>query len=187
MTNKLKRLGLYGISGTGKTTILKELNKLTSEVIWLEGSKLVIEAAEMPLKEFKKLSDDKKYFFREKAIENAFKIQFQIKKHIVIDGHLVFPKGKDNFENVMTNKDVNFYTDYVYLDLPIEIIQKRIQNDNTRTKKHTKTLLAKWAAFELKELQKFCFEYKKPLHILKTTDKIETVNFIYNYIIQQDD
>jgi adenylate kinase len=79
--DNLKRIGLYGVSGTGKTTILKEVSKLTSNVIWLEGSQLVINAAGLTLEQFKKLSDKEKYFFREKAIDKAFEIQRKESKH----------------------------------------------------------------------------------------------------------
>lgn len=177
----LKRIGLYGVSGTGKTTILKEVSKLTSDVIWLEGSRLVTEAAGLTLEQFKKLTEKEKYFFRESAIDRAFEIQRTENKHIIIDGHLVFVKGENEFENVMTLKDEIFYTDYIYLSLPAEVILQRQQNDSDKKRNYSATTIANWAAFELQELKQFCDKRNLNLHILQTVDKNECVEFIYNY------
>jgi adenylate kinase len=177
-----KRIGLYGVSGTGKTTILSEVSKLTSNAIWLEGSKLVIEAAGMALENFKKLSEDKKYFFREKAIEMAWEIQVKTNKHIIIDGHLVFAKSEDEFENVMTSKDATFYTDYIYLNLPPEIVFNRLQLDTFRKRNYSISTISNWIEFEMNELKTFCNDRKLNLHILHSTNKAECVNFICNYL-----
>lgn len=180
--DNLKRIGLYGVSGTGKTTILKEVSKLTSNVIWLEGSQLVINAAGLTLEQFKKLSDKEKYFFREKAIDKAFEIQKKESKNIIIDGHLVFTKGENEFENVMTEKDKTFYTDYIYLNLPTETILQRQQNDGDKKRNHSAKTITNWVAFELQELKQFCYNNNLNLHILETTDNKECVEFICNYI-----
>lgn len=180
--DNLKRIGLYGVSGTGKTTILKEVSKLTPNVIWLEGSQLVINAAGLTLEQFKKLSDTEKYFYREKAIDKAFEIQTKESKHIIIDGHLVFAKGESEFENVMTEKDKTFYTDYIYLNLPTEIILQRQQNDSYKKRNYSAKTVSNWVAFELQELKQFCNEHNLNLHILQTTDSKECVEFISNYI-----
>jgi adenylate kinase len=178
----LKRIGLYGVSGTGKTTILKEVSKLTSNVIWLEGSQLVINAAGLTLEQFKKLSEKDKYYFREKAIDKAFEIQTIERKHIIIDGHLVFAKGESEFENVMTEKDKTFYTDYIYLNFPTETILQRQQNDSNKKRNYSARTIINWVAFELQELKQFCINNSLNLHILETTDNKECVEFICNYI-----
>ncbi len=178
----LKRIGLYGVSGTGKTTILKEVSKLTSNVIWLEGSQLVINSAGLTLEQFKKLSETEKYFYREKAIDKAFEIQMKEGKHIIIDGHLVFAKGESEFENVMTEKDKTFYTDYIYLNLPTETVLQRQQNDSNKKRNYTAKTISNWVAFELQELKQFCNKHNLNLHILQTTDSKKCVELICNYI-----
>jgi len=180
--NNLKRIGLYGVSGTGKTTILKEVSKQTSNLIWLEGSQLIINAADLTLEQFKKLSDAEKYFFREKAIDKAFKIQTKEEKHIIIDGHLVFAKGENEFENVMTEKDKTFYTDYIYLNFPTETIVERQQNDREKKRNHSAKTISNWVAFELQELKQVCSKHNLNLHVLQTADHKKCVEFICNYI-----
>lgn len=179
---KFKRIGLYGVSGTGKTTILKEVVKKVDNAIWLEGSKLLSEAAEMPLEEFKKLNSKEKYVFREKAIEKAWEIQEEKNKHIIIDGHLVFAKGESEFENVMTEKDATFYTEYIYLKLPAQVVMDRIRNDKKRNTDYSVTTIYRWAEVELKQLSAFCSEKNIPLTILNKEDLQESVIFICNYI-----
>ena len=180
--DNLKRIGLYGVSGTGKTTILKEVSKLTSNVIWLEGSQLVINAAGLTLEQFKNLSDPEKYFFREKAIDKAFEIQTKESKHIIIDGHLVFAKGESEFENVMTEKDKTFYTDYIYLNLPTETILQRQQNDSDKKRNYSEKTISNCVAFELQELKQLCNKHNLNLHILQTADNKECIDFLCNYI-----
>ncbi|WP_430409282.1 ATP-binding protein [Kordia sp.] len=180
--NKLKRIGLYGISGTGKTTLLQELKKQCLDTICLEGSSLLLETANISLPEFKKLSDTQKYKLRENAMIAAHAIQETTQKHIIIDGHLVFAKSTNEFENVMTAKDAAFYTHYLYLKLPIAIIYERLQNDTTRKRNYTKEALENWMNYEWNALQIFCTTQNLPLNIIETTNKQTTVDFICNYL-----
>ena len=109
-------------------------------------------------------------------------IQNKENKHIIIDGHLVFAKGENDFENVMTKADATFYTDYIYLNLPTEIILQRQQNDTVRKRNHNANTISNWKVYELKELKLFCNKNNLPLHILETADTKSTVDFICNYI-----
>ncbi|WMX17170.1 ATP-binding protein [Aureispira sp. CCB-E] len=178
----LRRIGLYGVKGVGKTTILKEVNKLTSNAVWLEGAKLVLDAAKLPLTEFKKLPKDKKHLFREQAIEKAIEVQSKMNKHILIDGHLVFPKGEDEFENVMTDKDNLFYTDFVYLVFPPKVILQRQKDDLIKKRIYSLKTIKNWIEFEMSELEKVCELYKINLHILSAKSNSDCINFILNLI-----
>lgn len=178
----LKRIGLYGISGVGKTTILSTFTKLPSNTIWLEGTKMVLDAAQMTLDNFKKLPEIEKYYFREMAISNAFEIQIQKQQHIIIDGHLAFPKGEDGFDNVMTDNDKKFYTDFLYLKLPPQIILTRQQNDAIRKRNYSLTTIANWIDFELIQLKKTCLEHNINLCIIESEDLETSVNIILKTI-----
>lgn len=180
-----KRIGLYGVSGSGKTTILKEVAKTTNKSIWLEGAALVLKAANKTLDEFKKLSLQEKQFFREKAIENAWKIQSDTKKHIIIDGHLVFAKGESDFENIMTESDANFYTDYIYLKLPAQVVLNRIQKDPSKSRNYDLITIYRWIETELQQLRDFCAQKDIPLHILSSEDLNESVKFVCDLINSQ--
>lgn len=152
LNNGYKRIGLYGISGIGKTTILKEVNGLSEEVVWLEGSKLILETSNLSLAEFKKKSEETKYILRERAIDKAAEIQTKRKKHIIIDGHLAFAKPDNTFENVMTLKDGLFYTHFIYLKLAPEVIKYRQENDTVKKRSYTLHTIEKWIEYEEREL-----------------------------------
>ncbi|HRI33064.1 MAG TPA: ATP-binding protein [Saprospiraceae bacterium] len=179
----LKRIGLYGVSGTGKTTILKRLMQLTSSVIWLEGASLVLDAAKLTLDEFKRLPEIEKYHFREMAILNALEIQRSQKQHIIIDGHLAFAKGENEFENVMTEKDKEFYTDFIYLKLSAGTVLERQRSDFVKKRDFSLDTIIKWTEFELSELNIVCRIRNINLHIIESENNQYCVDFIINKLI----
>ena len=178
----LKRIGLYGVSGTGKTTVIKKIIKLMPNLVWLEGAKLVADAADLTLVEFKNLSDKEKYFFRERAIDKAFEIQSKEKKHMIIDAHFAFAKGDGTFENVVTEKDISFYTDCVYLKLPPKTVLAQQRNDKTRQRNYSLETISNWIEFELRGLKHLCADRGLRLHIVDAENSDECVDFICNHL-----
>lgn len=163
---RLKRIGLYGISGVGKTTLLQAIDLEQVQTIWLEGSRLVLESANLDLSEFKQLPESEKIYHRECAIARAFDIQQEAQKHIVIDGHLAFAKGPKEFENVMTQADRRFYTDFIYIELPPSIVFERQQGDAQRVRSFSVETLAAWIENEKQALIKACLETGANIHFL---------------------
>ncbi len=155
----LKRIGLYGVSGVGKSTTLTKLIEFNSNFVWLEGAKLLLEVANLSLSDFKRLTELEKYSIREKAIYKAIEIQKKENKHIIIDGHLAFPKNEGGFEDVMTTMDKKFYTDIVYLKMSPKIILERQQNDINKKRDYSVQTIIDWIDFEINQLQKVSFEF----------------------------
>lgn len=182
INSHLKRIGLYGVSGTGKTTVIKKVIKLMPNLVWLEGAKLVADAAGLTLDEFKNLSDEEKYFFREKAIDKAFEIQSKENKHMIIDAHFAFAEGGGAFKNVVTEKDVSFYTDCVYLKLPPETVLAQQRNDKTRQRNYSLETISNWIEFELRGLKRLCADRGLRLHIVDAESSDECADFICNHL-----
>lgn len=180
--NHLKRIGLYGISGVGKTTVLKEVSTRTDHIIWLEGAKLIMEAACLSLDEFKRLSVNDKYKFREKAIDIAFARQVSDQKSVIIDGHLAFATNESLFENIMTEKDKTFYTQFIYLEVDPLVVLQRQQNDLNKKRIYSLETIANWIEFEKQELEQACIENNIALHILKNESLDNSVDFILKAI-----
>ena len=178
----LKRIGFYGVSGVGKTTILKEAAAHSSELVWLEGSRLILHVAGLPLEEFKRLDELAKYDLRERAIHRALEIQNQEQRHVIIDGHMVFATGEGEFHNVMTAADADFYTDYIYLNLPASIVLKRQQHDQKHRREFSEDTIAAWMAAELKAIRNVCHHHKANLHVLQSVDNHQCVDFILNLL-----
>jgi adenylate kinase len=173
-----KRIGFYGVSGVGKTTILKEISQLTSNTVWLEGAKLVLDAAKLSLEDFKKVSETEKYHFREVAINQAFEVQKEQDKHIIIDGHLAFAKGENQFENVMTENDMRFYTDFIYLKLAPETILERQLKDSAKKRDYSVKTISNWIDFELTELEIVCKNRNINLHLIESENNQICIDFI---------
>lgn len=170
------------MSGVGKTTILKEAAWRSSELIWLEGSRLVLDAAGMPLDEFKRLDEPTKYDLREKAIHRAMEIQEQQKRNVVIDGHMIFATGEGQFENVMTAADASFYTDYIYLHLPPQVILQRQQRDPKSRRTFSESTLSTWMEVEMEAIRQVCDAHEANLHVLESQDNDHCVEYILNFI-----
>jgi adenylate kinase len=178
----LKRIGLYGVSGVGKTTILNELIQLSSNILWLEGSSLVLDAANLTLEKFKDLPETQKYRFREMAISNAIEIQKSKNQHVIIDGHLAFARGENEFENVMTEMDKMFYTDFVYLKLsPITILERQ-EKDLLRNRSYSLETITNWQKFELSELEKVCEEKNIGLYVTESERNKDCMELILKTI-----
>lgn len=180
---KLKRVGVYGISGTGKTSIVKLVEKYSDNTIWLEGSRLVLEAANMTLEEFKRqTTDDEKYAIRERAIKIAETIQAQEQKHIVLDGHLAFVNKNGVFENVMTNQDQLFYTHFIYLKLTPKVVWSRQQNDTSKKRNYSLQTIEEWMKFEEKELLNAAMTYNINFSLLENEDLDTCVSYVLSVI-----
>jgi adenylate kinase len=179
---ELKRIGLYGISGIGKTTLLRSMDLMQAQTIWLEGSKLVLQSANLELSEFKRLPENEKIHHRERAISKALDIQQETQKHILIDGHLAFAKENGEFENVMTESDRRFYTDFIYLELPARIVLERQQKDLQRIRSYSLETITNWMEYEKQALSTACLETGANIHFLSDSSFERGKQFIIDII-----
>jgi adenylate kinase len=101
------RVGLYGVSGSGKTTLLAALKQSRSDFIFKEGAQVIQELCGS-LTEFQWLSDERKTFYREKAI-SLLSVETE---PIIVAGHFSFPT-ENKYSIVMTEADKSFYTHHL--------------------------------------------------------------------------
>jgi len=118
---KLRRIGLYGINCTGKTTVAKKISELHPNYEFIDGSDIINKVCPGGLSEFKKLNTFEKYNVRETAINYLKNYQNKIKKHLVIAGHYSFLQDDNTFEIALTRADVQFYTDIFSLYFTKEV------------------------------------------------------------------
>ena len=174
----MKRIGLYGVSGIGKSTILKELVLKHPDLLWLEGAKLLLETANIDLITFKKSDDLEKMRYRENAIKQAFKIQAEEKRDVIIDGHFSFPDDANSFKSVFTSMDNAFYKDIIYLQLPPEVILKRQLSDFTRKRNHSIEQIKAWVEYEIQFVNELANKDSHAVYYLKSESLDECINYI---------
>lgn len=158
----LRVIGIYGISGCGKSYLLNELREKFGEdndFAFYEGSAMIDQVVPGGLDAFKKMDNADKQQWRASAINRIATACLQQGRTGVVTGHLTFWDNEDdeNGIKVHTHMDTMFYSHIIHLNVPAEEIQRRRTTDSLRSR-HTLSTehLAKWQEFERQELRKLC-------------------------------
>lgn len=178
---RFRRVGLYGVSGCGKTTLAKSFANKDDIYMWIPGSKPLADLVGGDIAVFQKLPEKEKIIYREKAIQNAFKLQEARKKNVIIDGHYCFFK-RPSYEIVMTDADRKFYTDFVYMNLPAEDILKRQENDTEKRRNYTTQEITAWQHYEIEQLKKECKDFRINYFELTSNSIEESIIILDNYL-----
>lgn len=80
-----RRIGLYGVNCAGKTSVTKKIEELNPLFKFIDGSKIINIVTGGRLSDFKKMAQNDKKHYREKAIELLISIQKNEKKHLIRD------------------------------------------------------------------------------------------------------
>ncbi|KAL8688689.1 MAG: hypothetical protein Q9218_005461 [Villophora microphyllina] len=157
-------VGLYGLSGCGKTTMLEQLKLFLGEehFTFYEGSAFIGKLMPNGLEAFKQLPGEEKTLWREHAIKMIQMECVQNGKVGVVTGHFTFwsEDQQEATSPVWTKEESNAYTHVIYLDIPpIDIYQRR-QKDNikgTRTREDVSVeQLQDWQLAEKSKLFQLC-------------------------------
>ena len=124
---EFRRIGLYGVSSTGKTTIAKYIEDSFINFKYIDGSEVINRVCPGGISKFKKLSNINKVIYREKAVNYLKSYQAKIQKNLIIAGHYSFLQSNGTIEKVWTVADDNFYTDIIHIkDEPSNIYNRCI-------------------------------------------------------------
>lgn len=158
-----KVIGLYGISGSGKTFMIDQLRQKLGEECFefYDGSAVIDNVAPGGLAQFKGFSDAEKTYWRESAIKSVRLTCAERGKVGIVAGHFMFwPEGHPNGSHVVTQEDLNTYTHILYLDIPAEVVVQRCANDQSRSRpRQSVDHMRKWQASEKLELSQLCREH----------------------------
>ncbi|KAJ4404708.1 hypothetical protein N0V85_004819 [Neurospora sp. IMI 360204] len=151
-------IGMYGLPGSGKSTILEHLKKsLPSDMFAVYEGSAVIASLMGPargLDDFHALSDEDKTRYRELAITQ---IRDECQKSGlagIVAGHYMFwPRGSEQGTVVWTKADQDTFTHIFYLQLAAETLCRRRQRDQVRKREAvTPGHLHKWQEEEMQQL-----------------------------------
>ncbi|KAK5633385.1 hypothetical protein RRF57_009099 [Xylaria bambusicola] len=156
-------VGIYGIPGCGKTYLLNQLKQNLGEThfAFFEGSEVISSLVPGGLEEFRKSTEQEKMLWRQRAISYIRKTCTTAKKLGVVTGHFMFwPEQESAGQTVYTCQDLHVYTHILYLNVPLELIGQRCQDDVTRNRPYTSIdHLRKWQDAEQTQLRLLCRDH----------------------------
>ena len=168
MVTKPKVIGLYGISGSGKSHLLNRLRRLPSlndKFQFQEGSQLIAELVFGGVPAFLRIPHDKREELRTEAIENFWKRCLASSINAVVAGHLMlWPESKPGSQvgppqlvDVHTQADLDIYTHIIYLATPISLLARRRAGDGPGFRPDLPIeKLAMWQRTEMALLRSLC-------------------------------
>lgn len=179
--NKLKRptvIGIYGISGSGKTFLLDQLKQMLTGTpfYFYEGSETIADLVPGGLEAFRQMDQTEKTQWRKRAIDTIRDQSARKGEVAVVTGHSMFWKEEyETGQTVWTENDRNAYTHILYLDVPVDTIEQRRRNDTSRSRPQASAAhLLKWQQAEKTQLQELCREHDILFSVLTSTASVKS-------------
>lgn len=168
---KLRRLSLVGVSGVGKTTLLRALAPRLPAYYSLTGSMLLRELCGEEFPRFDHMPETRKRELREAAIRRMEQLQDESGLHLLCDGHATLrSRASGMIEPVFTDEDCRFFRELILLDAPVAFLSARRQADAKRQRPSAEPLIHEELLAETAECQRLAKCYGMRLHLLNATD-----------------
>lgn len=160
MSGKPVVVGIYGVSGCGKTYTMNLLKHQLGEESFgfYEGSEVINSVVPGGLEAFKGMSEEEKLHWREIAIGAIQNASLASGKVAVVTGHFMFwTAGEEEGEVVCTEQDLNTFTHIIYLNVSAKTIAQRRRDDTKRGRPPVPFYhLDRWQSAEKSRLQELC-------------------------------
>ncbi|KAM3477914.1 hypothetical protein MY8738_006230 [Beauveria namnaoensis] len=159
-------IGLYGLPGSGKSTLMNELKlRLDHEkFIFYEGSELISATVAGGLAAFAELDKQEKQLLRERAIATVAKECSAKNRTALVVGHYMFWRQDELAGDIVaTASDFDVYTHIIYLNVPVQtILQRRVGDAQRHRPPVSAAHLEQWQRAEIDQLCGLC----RPHYIL---------------------
>eukprot|EP00978_Attheya_sp_CCMP212_P016428 scaffold43013_cov52-Attheya_sp.AAC.4 len=186
-------VGLYGISGSGKSRALSLLRLARPEWCCLEGSQVIeheLKVRGESLTDFQAMEEATKAKIRTSAIQ-----MIQARRGMtIVSGHCSFPnydsihEEEILFRNVFSEGDGETYDAILYLDRDVDTIHSQRSQDNecsrrTRPDLHV-SILKKWILYEKQILESVCKKHGIYFAVIPDTEGSESVDDILSLVAE---
>lgn len=155
-------VGLYGIPGSGKATLLEHFKEELGQdgSAFYDGSEVISGVFQGRLEAFHGLYEEEKNHWRVQAIKKTEEDYTKNKKVGVVAGHFMFwEESQKEGKKVWTQQDLSKYTHIVYLDEKAGDIANRRRNDRARDRPSASSNhLHNWRSAEKRRLQALCIQ-----------------------------
>ena len=155
MVFKPLRIGIYGVSGVGKSTLIQSLEKYNQCLQVVDGSQVIDDTVAGGLQAFKAKDLAGKTADRLKAVACLQGIHSASQKHTVIAGHYSFAT-EAGYDVAWTEADANFYDVIFLLHKSPERVWAQNQSDQSRKRDYSIRQLQQWQEYERQGLEEVC-------------------------------
>jgi phosphoserine phosphatase/adenylate kinase len=164
-------LGVYGISGVGKTALCHVLSEASALFRVVDGSALMDELIPGGLEAFKRMSPAEKYQAREIAVQEIGTRYRNDPKHTLVSGHYSFLQPDGSYDIAWTDADGEVYDHILCLDADAGHVGAQCLRDMDRPRtSFSEAQLSAWQDVELTGLKSVCAKYDIPLSVLSESD-----------------
>jgi phosphoserine phosphatase/adenylylsulfate kinase-like enzyme len=161
-TTKPIIVGIYGVSGCGKSHLINQLKAELGEerFAFFDGSTIITGVVPGGLESFKEMSEEDKHHYRGIAIAKIGAECVETGKMGLVAGLLVFWKEGEKAEVIYTQNDLETYTHILYLDISPSTVAEQVKKDTNDKKRRrdyaTITHISEWQKLEKELLRDLC-------------------------------
>lgn len=168
------RIGIYGVSGAGKTSLSKLLSRYAEVINSIDGSKAIAQVTPGGLAAFKKFDESQQKYYRQLSLDSLQEHFEREGKHLLVTGHYCFFKN-GSLDVVWTQNDAQFY-DFIFLLQPtFEQVCIQVEKDKFRPRDTAPYILRQWMEAEEDGLSLACEKAGIPLVRLSENKAVEKI------------
>ena len=178
-SEKPKVVGIYGVSGCGKTFLLDQLKQTMDleSFAFYDGSEMIAIVTPGGLQAFQDMEEPQQLMYRQRAISQIGANCFESEKVGVVAGHLMLWSEEDGKAlPVYTQYDLDIFTHILYLDVPSDIVAQRRLDDTGKDRPTlTATQLDDWKNEEKTLLYRLTRDHSILFSVLQHPFQVERV------------